>query len=432
MEVLNHILGSSYHVYILLAAFIMISRDLFEKRSRFRLRLLLFLPYIILPYFGLYDIEFLKLVNYFSAGAQLIMFVLLFALLEFIYKINWRYLLYLAVFVSAAQHAGDSLGKTAYFAIMRNYVNFSVVLYRVLEVAAYAVVYAALFAFTVKIVKKGVRTMYIRNLPLFALCAIMLVAITILTYLTFDYGLDSHFIIMRAFAFLCNVLVIFLQFTLFQKSEREIRAEMMDELVLAQRAQGEMNRETVNLINIKCHDLKHQIAALRNAGDSAVRDKSIAEIEKSVMIYDSFVKTGNEAIDVVLTQKNIYAESCGVKFSCMIDGGALAFMDDADIWALFGNIADNAINAAAKCGEDKRVIVIEAGLRNAIPYIHQSNFFTGEINFSEGLPVTSRDKKYHGFGMYSIKLTAEKYGGNLTVHAHGEVFELNIIFPSQS
>ena len=135
-------------------------------------------------------IGFLKIVDYFSVGAQLIMFVALFALLEFAYKINWRYLLFLAVFVSAAQHAADSLGKAAYFAIMRDYVNFSAILYRVLEVTSYAVVYVVLAGVTVALVQKGCRVMRIKNLPLLALCIIMLVAVTTLTYLTFGYDLD--------------------------------------------------------------------------------------------------------------------------------------------------------------------------------------------------------------------------------------------------
>lgn len=431
MNVVNYILGNSYHIYILLAALIMVSRDLFEKRSRFRLRLLAFIPYIVLPYFGLYGIDFLKIVDYFSVGAQLIVFVVLFALLEFAYKINWRYLLFLAVFVSAAQHAADNLGKMAYFAIMRDYANFSVILYRVLEIMSYVAVYAVLAAVVARLVQKGCRVMHLKNLPLLALCIIMLVAVTTLTYLTFGYDLDRHFIIMRAFAFICNILVIFLQFTMFAKSESEIRGEVTEDMLHAQREQSKTDRETVKLINIKCHDLKHQIAALRSAGDSSVREKSIAEIEKAVLIYDSFIKTGNDAIDTVLTQKNIYAEAHGIKFSCMIDGAALSFIDDADIWALFGNIADNAVNAAARCGEDMRTIIIDAGLRSGIPYIHQSNYYTGEVRFNGGLPVTSGDKNYHGFGMQSIKMIAEKYGGNLTVHARSGVFELNIIFPSQ-
>ncbi len=431
MKAINYILGNSYHIYILFAAIIMVSRDLFEKRSRFKLRLLAFIPYIVLPYLGLYGIEFLKIVDYFSVGAQLIMFVALFALLEFAYKINWRYLLFLTVFVSAAQHAADSLGKAAYFAIMRDYVNFSAILYRVLEVTSYAVVYVVLAGVTVALVQKGCRVMRIKNLPLLALCIIMLVAVTTLTYLTFGYDLDRHFVIMRSFAFICNILVIFLQFTMFARSESEIRGEVMADMFRAQRAQIETECETVKLINIKCHDIKHQIAALRSAGNGAVTEKGIAEIEKSVMIYDSFIKTGNDAIDTVLTQKNIYAEAHGIKFNCMIDGAAFSFIDGADIWALFGNIADNAVNAAEQCAEDMRTIIIDAGLRRGIPYIHQSNYYSGEVVFSDGLPVTSGDKDYHGFGMQSIKMIAEKYGGNLTVHARSGVFELNIIFPSQ-
>ena len=48
-----------------------------------------------------------------------------------------------------------------------------------------------------------------------------------------------------------------------------------------------------------------------------------------------------------------------------------------------------------------------------------------------GLPVTTKeDRVSHGFGVRSMRLTVERYGGTLTVLAEGGRFHVNAIFPA--
>lgn len=63
--------------------------------------------------------------------------------------------------------------------------------------------------------------------------------------------------------------------------------------------QLETSKETIEIINIKCHDMKHQIAALRGQADPVVLD----ELEKAINLYDGAVKTGNDALDILLAEK---------------------------------------------------------------------------------------------------------------------------------
>ena len=46
------------------------------------------------------------------------------------------------------------------------------------------------------------------------------------------------------------------------------------------------------------------------------------------------------------------------------------------------------------------------------------------------LPVTTKaDRRYHGFGVKSMKEVAEKYKGSLTVFVKDGWFELRILIP---
>ena len=45
------------------------------------------------------------------------------------------------------------------------------------------------------------------------------------------------------------------------------------------------------------------------------------------------------------------------------------------------------------------------------------------------MPVTEKDSKYHGFGMKSMKLIVDEYGGELEVSVSGDIFRLEFILP---
>ena len=47
-----------------------------------------------------------------------------------------------------------------------------------------------------------------------------------------------------------------------------------------------------------------------------------------------------------------------------------------------------------------------------------------------GLPGTSnRDRTLHGFGVKSMVMIVEKYGGTISFDAKDQIFNLNILFP---
>ncbi|MDU3532676.1 MAG: GHKL domain-containing protein [Alloscardovia omnicolens] len=46
------------------------------------------------------------------------------------------------------------------------------------------------------------------------------------------------------------------------------------------------------------------------------------------------------------------------------------------------------------------------------------------------MPQTSKkDKRYHGFGVKSMQLVTQRYGGVMTMNAQDKVFSLNIMIP---
>ena len=224
----------------------------------------------------------------------------------------------------------------------------------------------------------------------------------------------------------CAVLLIS-QFGVVENDAMHREVDSMTELLRAERRQYELSRENIELINEKCHDLKHQIAALRKDAS----EENIAGIEHAVMIYDSFLKTGHDVLDVILTEKKLQCESKRIQMTCMIKGELVAFMDNMDVYSLFGNALSNAIESVGKVPcEQHRCIGVNVRDMGGMLSVHIENYYAGEIEFAGGLPVTTKeDKNYHGFGMASMNRVARKYGGEMTVSADGNKFCLDFLFP---
>lgn len=198
-------------------------------------------------------------------------------------------------------------------------------------------------------------------------------------------------------------------------------------MLYQQKQQMKISRETMELINIKCHDIKNQIAML----GSHVPQEEISELKRAINIYDMTFKTGNEALDVLMVEKLMVCESKNIRFDCMAEGRNLDFMKQSDIYSLFGNAVDNAIEAVDRIANpEKRCISVKVRMEKGMLMIHFENFYEGELTFTNGLPQTTKqDKRYHGFGMKSIRMITEKYHGYLSVKAEQGIFTLNILLP---
>lgn len=226
--------------------------------------------------------------------------------------------------------------------------------------------------------------------------------------------------------------VLYLQHELFQKSAIRQELDMLNHLWLQHKNQYDLSKENITLINRKCHDLKHQIKAMRLLFTDESREKYLREMEQSVRIYEVLAKTGNEVLDTVLTEKSLYCEANGIQANCVADGRLLSFMDPVDLYTILGNALDNAIESVKENADrEKRIIDVLIHAQKQMMLIQVMNPMNQELTFDEeGLPISTKEQNgYHGFGLKSIRHTVKKYGGFLTVRTDNGIFCLQILIP---
>ena len=189
----------------------------------------------------------------------------------------------------------------------------------------------------------------------------------------------------------------------------------------------EMSHDGIVALQTKCHDLKHQIAAIRSEAGKARFHEYLDELEDSIDEYSTVIESGNRTVDIVLTEKNILCMSCGVKFSYMLDGSLFDFLTERELYSLFGNALDNALEGTAKVADaSNRMISLKSNVRGDLVVLQIENTYEGQMNIVDGLPRTTKQESGHGFGLRSIQRIAEKHGGGMSVRTEDGIFKLSV------
>jgi len=226
------------------------------------------------------------------------------------------------------------------------------------------------------------------------------------------------------------LVILYLQNEMFKKSYLQEEIAIINLLWKKEQEQYNITKETIAIMNQKYHDLKHQISALRNASKEEI-NRYLDEIEESVRNYEVIVKTGNEVLDIILTEKSIYCNNRDIQISCVADGSQMEFINTIDLYALLGNAIDNSIEAVEKLKKkEMRQIDLMIYRQQSFLIINIINPLEEKLIYEEDVPITTKgDRNYHGFGLRSMKHIVKKYDGYLDISEEDNCFSLKILIP---
>ena len=251
------------------------------------------------------------------------------------------------------------------------------------------------------------------------------------SWLIRDYSngqIHAYVVVTNIYAILVQALIFLVQYNVLERGRLNQHLETMRELMHEQRMQYESSRENVQLINEKYHDLKKLINDIQNV----IPEKELSRLKTSIDQYDVRVRTGYEVLDVVLMEKMNLCLQRGITMTCNLGTVDFSFLDELDLYALFNNALSNAVNAVSALPEGRqRYIILTAAQEGNMLSIHFENPCYERLEFVDGLPQTSGDPDWHGFGMKSMSHIAEKYGGVLSAAHHNGSFQLDVLLLNQ-
>ncbi len=283
--------------------------------------------------------------------------------------------------------------------------------------------------------RKLARTNYYKNYDKrMIMISVVILFISIIVYRLSRIGNPENIYLklcISVYAVMSCSLALFIQFFMYRYARLLSSYNMQMRISEEERKQYKISKENINLINIKCHDLKH---ILENYGEQIPKNE-VEGILKNIEDYDAFFKTGQPVLDVILNEKNIRCRNYGISMTFLGNGPDIDFMSTMDTYSMFSNAIENAVTALKKLDDaSKKVISITMKRKGDFIYIQFRNYFTGDLLMDDGLPVTTKTEEtgFHGFGLKSIRMIAEKYGGGVAITAEDDIFNLEIYLLSSN
>lgn len=179
----------------------------------------------------------------------------------------------------------------------------------------------------------------------------------------------------------------------------------------------------------KMHDIHSYLGNIR----ILAMDKNCEEIvtlinEMEGTLHEKIDRTiysGNSVLNAILTERSDKACAKGIEMDIFIeDFLKVDFISSADMISMFGNLIDNAIEAAEQCNEENRKISIQLFMGNQhMMVLRVENYYKTKIlQEGEKLLTTKEDIGSHGLGVGIVQKLAHKYGGTLNWTKQNNVF----------
>lgn len=242
--------------------------------------------------------------------------------------------------------------------------------------------------------------------------------------------LSSYLILLEIL--LCAALIFFERYLFAQQIQEQehiqnIRTQSAYENVVTR----QKSEENVRRIH---HDMKNHLLALQGLiGENQRALQYIHGLMEELGTYEQCVKTGNPLLDNLISEKMSLASKRGIVLTVSIDIRPCSYINDIDICTIFGNIIDNAIEAAEKVADpQKKSILLKSQTAANQIVITCSNYFVGDIHWDSELPKTTKsDRTYHGIGLLSVRSAVKKYGGILSLRTVSEQrIQVTILLPA--
>ena len=236
-----------------------------------------------------------------------------------------------------------------------------------------------------------------------------------------NYGLQ---LVCHLYSFICCIFILLLDDGIFRRIQDENELSMVKYLWLKRQEQYAVAKENMDAINLKCHELKQQITGIQEMPVSVQLKDSLEDLKESIQIYDAVVKTGNEVLDVVLTEKNFFCQANHITMACIVDGEKMDFMETLDIYSLFTSLFEDTFEAIRMLKEpEKKQIALSVWEKNGLLMIQLENYF------EDSKEVREMQEAGMDYSMKSVKEIVKKYDGVMTIHKEHALLIKRISIP---
>ena len=226
------------------------------------------------------------------------------------------------------------------------------------------------------------------------------------------------------------IMGIYLMIKYTEVMETKIQAELLNERNNVITREYKDMLENYKNSSVYFHDLKHHMMRIEAYLVNHKGEEALIYIKRLDSDYQKIhdkTWTGTAIIDYILNYKKASAEKQEIKFEVDADLIQIKNISETDLCALLGNVIDNAIE---HCEKVERTLGVWISIRKIqkMLVLKVANTCNNPPQRGKEHFTSKSEKKIHGWGMKSIEMIVEKYGGALLCEYENGRYSVTLTF----
>lgn len=164
-------------------------------------------------------------------------------------------------------------------------------------------------------------------------------------------------------------------------------------------------------------------------GAAHIAEKYAGDIHRMLNSFQQRYYTSEKLLNIILNDKAKIMQRLNVREDMKVGELSLDFMREMDVTALFANLLDNAVAAAAESRE-KYVRLRVNRVRQFLSVILENSCDTAPVK--AGSTFRSRQAGHQGLGLKIIRQTVEQYGGDMQMDWKDGVFTVRVMLTAEA
>lgn len=268
---------------------------------------------------------------------------------------------------------------------------------------------------------------------------VLVITILIEIYFTFSeeniYGANRLAIIPVSVTLLFIIVAVVLSVKSSQTRYYSKINQLSEEYMAAQAKHFEKVRESDTEMRRLRHDMKNHVLCMNELyrlEKYHELGEYLKQLSNTVTEIQASIRTGNEIVDAIISEKMEEAENFKIKIH--VDGDFKGINISAmDLCTILSNLLDNAVEATKVVKEPHREIFVSAKKTGSFFFLTVKNRTAFYVEISDGMKTTKSNKKEHGFGIGNVDRAVKRCGGEFRLDcnksAENYVFTAEVMVP---
>lgn len=180
------------------------------------------------------------------------------------------------------------------------------------------------------------------------------------------------------------------------------------------------------------HDFHHHLQTLQGLLEAGEYERAVScidELDKRLTHVDMLLKTGNVALDAILSGKITRAKELGINITIKANVQDSLTISDVELSIVIGNLLDNAIEACLMSSGHPPFMRIYISMKGKMLYFSMMNSAGKKKNKLDGI-FRSTKSGLHGFGLRRVCDIIDQHGGWYKFNSEDGAFTSEFLVPA--